>query len=160
MSGMGGMSGMEAGLSDVGLWAAFLLGLAGGFSHCLVMCGPLVTAASLARGSGTSCAAAGVRRGPVWFQIAYHAGRLSTYALLGGLLGLLGGAGALAGLESPFDFGAPTGWLKVVAGALMVVTGVLMFAAAMSGTAARLPEPTAPIARSAWFARATKALLG
>ena len=39
-------------LAGAGLWAAFLLGLTGGFGHCLAMCGPLVAATSLAEGEG------------------------------------------------------------------------------------------------------------
>lgn len=57
------------------LYAAFTLGLLGSL-HCVGMCGPLMLAA--ATGGG-------------WKNpLIYQAGRLSTYLLLGGLLGGLG----------------------------------------------------------------------
>ena len=82
-----------ANLSALSLWGAFLLGLAGGFGHCLAMCGPFVAAASLADGTAVRRGVrAGARRSGV-FQLAYHLGRLSTYALIGAFLGLLGRPG-------------------------------------------------------------------
>ncbi|MCM2323851.1 MAG: sulfite exporter TauE/SafE family protein [Oligoflexia bacterium] len=54
-------------------WAVLVASLAGS-AHCVGMCGPLVTAAS---------------RGPV-SVLAYHLGRLGSYALLGLLAGLAG----------------------------------------------------------------------
>ncbi len=59
------------------LIAAFTLGLLGSL-HCVGMCGPLMLAANTA-GGGT------------WRQpLVYQAGRLTTYLLLGALLGGLG----------------------------------------------------------------------
>lgn len=62
-------------------------GLAGSL-HCIGMCGPILLAFSQAAGTGLPAPAA---RGaaPVEF-LAYHAGRLWTYALLGFLAGSLG----------------------------------------------------------------------
>lgn len=69
---------------SLSLGAALLLGLLGS-SHCLGMCG----------GIGAALGAASDRR---WsLALLYHLGRIGSYALLGGLLGLLVqiGAGAL-----------------------------------------------------------------
>jgi len=151
-----------AGLGSVGLWAAFLLGLSGGFGHCLAMCGPFVAAASLAEGravSGASDATAAAPRRTLGFQVGYHAGRLTTYALLGALLGLLGQAGALAALSGPFSPESATRWLKLLAGAAMVATGVVLLASSLRSRGWKVPEPTRLIADRPWFTRATASLL-
>lgn len=72
------------------LMAGLLLGLLGS-AHCLGMCGPLVLAV------GTPCgrAALGARLAYVG---AYHAGRITTYAVLGVAAGLVGQLGVLAGV--------------------------------------------------------------
>jgi uncharacterized protein len=158
---MGGHVQMSAAnLSALSLWGAFLLGLAGGFGHCLAMCGPFIAAASLA--DGTACGAAagargGVRRSGI-FQLAYHLGRLGTYVLLGAVLGLLGEAGALATLGGPFSPTGVTQWLKVAAGVLMLAMGVAMLVAWIRGRRASLPEPTAWVASLPWFGRAVSRL--
>lgn len=64
--------------------AGFILGLAASV-HCIVMCGPLMMMVLSAR----------ERRGRAAFL--YHAGRLTTYALLGVIAGALGNLAALAG---------------------------------------------------------------
>jgi len=68
------------------LGAMLLLGLASGV-HCVGMCGGIVTAFSTIQ----------VNPGPQWKrQILFNAGRISTYAALGGMAGALGyAAGAL-----------------------------------------------------------------
>lgn len=64
---------------------AFMAGLLYS-AHCLGMCGGLVAALSMA----------GNRlRAGFAFQLCYHAGRLCTYALIGGVVGWLGSAIAL-----------------------------------------------------------------
>ena len=63
----------------------FLIGLLGG-THCVGMCGGIVGALSMGNG----------QRGVL--QLAYNAGRISSYALAGALAGMLGEAGvALSG---------------------------------------------------------------
>lgn len=75
--------------------AMFLTGLAGGFGHCTTMCGPFVMAQVAGGIAG---------RGPVeaapppmlsrlrgGLLLPYHAGRLTTYAALGGAVGGLSG---------------------------------------------------------------------
>jgi len=150
---------MSSNLSTLSLWGAFLLGLTGGFGHCLAMCGPFVAAASVTD-SEAVCgvgARAGTRRSGV-FQLAYHMGRLGTYMLLGALLGLLGEAGALSSVTGPFSPVGITQFLKLAAGAMMVVMGVVLLVAWARGLKARLPEPTAAIASMPWFGRTVSRL--
>jgi len=155
---MGGNVQMSAAnLSALSLWGAFLLGLAGGFGHCLAMCGPFVAAASLADGAACGAGSSGARRSGI-FQLAYHVGRLGTYALLGALLGLLGEAGALATLGGPFSPTGITRWLKLSAGALMLAMGIVMLIAWIRGRRANLPEPTGWVAALPWFGRAVARL--
>jgi uncharacterized protein len=91
---------------------ALASGLLVGFGHCAAMCGPLVGSLALA------AAPSGARR-TLAGQLAYHAGRLTTYALVGGVMGATGAfvnlAGRLAGLQDAIGIGA---------GILLVVVGV------------------------------------
>jgi sulfite exporter TauE/SafE len=65
---------------------ALVTGLLGS-GHCIGMCGGLVAALSLSSG----------RRAGVAFHVLYHAGRVSTYTLIGALAGWLGMAAARSG---------------------------------------------------------------
>jgi sulfite exporter TauE/SafE len=91
---------------------AFATGLLGGFGHCLGMCGPIVGSLALATGS------LGARRSMAG-QLAYHAGRITTYAALGAAMGLTGSfvnvAGRLAGVQQV---------VAVAAGVLMILLGL------------------------------------
>jgi hypothetical protein len=91
---------------------AFVTGLLGGFGHCLGMCGPLVGSFALASGT------LGARRS-VGGQLAYHAGRVTTYAALGAVMGLTGHfvnvAGSLAGVQ---------GVVSIAAGVAMILLGL------------------------------------
>lgn len=91
---------------------AFVTGLLGGFGHCIGMCGPLVGSLALAAGP------LGPRRSFAG-QLAYHGGRVTTYAALGAVMGLTGSfvnvAGRLAGVQEV---------VAVVAGVLMVLLGL------------------------------------
>jgi uncharacterized protein len=76
----------EVGQVDVLLM--FVLGLTSSL-HCTTMCGPLIAVASAPVGLGSG----GGRFRPkrlLWHQSAYHLGRAATYAVLGGMLALLG----------------------------------------------------------------------
>ena len=158
---------MSSNLSTLSLWGAFLLGLTGGFGHCLAMCGPFVAAASVTdseavcgvggRDGARTGARVGARRSGV-FQLAYHLGRLITYGLLGALLGLLGKAGALASVNGPFSPVGITQFLKFAAGAVMLAMGIVLLVAWARGRKARLPEPTAALAAMPWFGRAVARL--
>src|SRR4051812_31400610 len=71
------------------LWTAFLLGLVGSL-HCAGMCGPIAltipsTANSMSRF--------------VLGRIAYNAGRIGTYCLLGAFFGVIGKSLALIGWQ-------------------------------------------------------------
>lgn len=105
--------------------AAAATGLLSSFSHCLGMCGPLVASFGLAARPGQGAARAVVA------QLPYHLGRVTTYGVLGALLGATGAfvnvAGRLAGLA---DVAA------VAAGLLMVLLG--LGAAGVSGALRRL----------------------
>ena len=85
---------------------AFAIGLVGSF-HCLGMCGPIALAlpvhdqVSLRRWLG---------------RLSYNLGRITTYALLGGVLGLLGQSLAMAGLQQA---------LSVTLG-LLIILGVVL----------------------------------
>lgn len=100
-------------------------GLLGGFGHCVGMCGPLVGSMSLA-----AAPALGPRRAAAG-QALYNLGRVTTYAIVGGLMGLTGSfvnvAGRLAGLQEA---------VAVAAGLLMIAMG--LGAAGVSGWARRL----------------------
>jgi sulfite exporter TauE/SafE len=94
------------------LGTALAAGFTIGFGHCTAMCGPLVGSLALAAGpAGTARSLGG--------QLAYHAGRLTTYALLGAVMGATGAfvnvAGRLAGLSDA---------VAIAAGVLLVLVGV------------------------------------
>ncbi len=91
---------------------AFLTGLLGGFGHCAAMCGPLVGSFALASGP------LGPRRS-IGGQLAYHAGRVTTYGAVGAVMGLTGAfvdvAGRLAGVQHA---------VAIAAGVLMILLGL------------------------------------
>lgn len=100
-------------------------GLLGGFGHCVGMCGPLVGAVSLAAGPSMG------QRRLLAGHLLYNAGRITTYALLGGTMGMAGSfvnvAGRMAGLQDA---------VAVAAGALMILLG--LGAAGVAGWASRV----------------------
>jgi sulfite exporter TauE/SafE len=80
----------------VGLWLA---GLAGGPMHCAPMCGGFVlgqVSDRMARLPAERLCEAARLRGAL--LLPYHAGRMTTYALLGAAAGALGGRLAVGGL--------------------------------------------------------------
>jgi len=91
---------------------AFVTGFLGSFGHCAAMCGPLVGSLALA------AAPLGTRRSLAG-QLAYHAGRITTYAAVGAAMGLTGSfvnvAGRLAGVQQA---------VAIAAGVLMVLLGL------------------------------------
>jgi hypothetical protein len=70
-------------------WTAFLLGLVGSL-HCAGMCGPLALALPAAGNTPASY---------VLGRVAYNAGRIVTYCLLGIVFGLAGYTFLMAGLQ-------------------------------------------------------------
>jgi sulfite exporter TauE/SafE len=87
-------------------WAAISIGLVSSF-HCLGMCGPIAFALPLNRSSvATQFMGASV----------YNIGRLSTYAVLGVLFGLIGKSLVMAGAQRS---------LSIMAGVIMILSVVL-----------------------------------
>ena len=92
-------------------------GLLGGFGHCLGMCGPVVTSCSVV-----------IKDKRLFPHFLYNLGRISTYAFLGGIVGMtgsfLGIAGHLYGIQKYIMIFAGTsiilmgsglaGWLPVI----------------------------------------------
>lgn len=66
-------------MSSAPLFAMLLAGLAGGFGHCISMCGPLVVALSV-----------GEPRQGFLHHLLYNLGRVTTYSILGAIVGLSG----------------------------------------------------------------------
>jgi hypothetical protein len=106
------------------LLAAFFLGLAGSL-HCAAMCGPLVLAVNWARRPDPANPAAPGGAGLLQ-NIAYHAGRLVTYALLGSVSGLMGAAIVLAGFQR---------WISIAAGGLVLFGALVWFRGRGAGIA-------------------------
>jgi sulfite exporter TauE/SafE len=133
------------------LWAVFVVGLAGGFGHCIAMCGPLTAASALASGASASTrVGARARAGSVGlWQAAYHGGRLFAYGCIGALLGALGSVWALRGALGPLQK-----WVWVVAGALMVVMGLAVAGAPLLSRLGRAVEGGVGVASSGWYSRA------
>lgn len=75
---------------DSSLLILFASGLMGGFGHCIGMCGPVVAAVSLSRPDPRS----------VFPHLLYHLGRITTYSLLGGAVGL---SGSLVRVSIPIE---------------------------------------------------------
>ena len=100
---------------DAGYFLAFMTGLAGGFGHCIGMCGPVVASYALA-GAGSS---QGAIPAAVMQHLFYNAGRITTYSLLGAVMGLTGSfinvTGSLAGIQNA---------VAVLAGFMMLVMGL------------------------------------
>jgi sulfite exporter TauE/SafE len=89
--------------------------------HCVSMCGGFVTAYSL-RISGDQAGtgiAMGLQPGILWAHLLYNAGRLTTYAIIGGVMGLIGSfvaaSGQLMGIQS---------LASILAGAFMILVGL------------------------------------
>ena len=122
-----GVTGDAIGLSAVsGL--LFLAGLAGSLTHCVGMCGPFVLAqtAALLPKTGPYGELQRLRGAAL---IPYHMGRLTTYAGLGALMGV--GGGALTTL--PW-----MGWF--VAALLLTAAGALALAALGHGMGRATPS--------------------
>lgn len=99
---------MNTTLVLMGVMAA--TGLAGGFGHCLGMCGPIVIAYTSA-----------YRIGGLMPHVLYALGRITTYAMLGAAAGF---AGSLVPLAAPtMDIQR---WVMAATGALVMLMGLGM----------------------------------
>lgn len=92
----------------------FSIALVGGFGHCIGMCGGIVLAFSgkLANQNASKGRIVG-------FHFLYNLGRISTYVLLGALVGALG---SMFSLNSTLR-----GLLFLIAGILMILAGLSLF---------------------------------
>lgn len=92
---------------------AFLAGLAGSL-HCLGMCGGIVAAVAM---TGRQCPLSS----RVLHQLLYNLGRITTYTVMGGAAGFLGGSLSLLELrEASF-------WFMAAAYAFVLLIGILSF---------------------------------
>ena len=82
-----------------------------GFGHCIGMCGPIVVFLTLNLKG----------RSVLFSHLLYNSGRITTYALLGGLMGL---TGSFTRLSSGMEIIQK--WAMVFAGLLIVVMGLAM----------------------------------
>ncbi len=82
-----------------------------GFGHCIGMCGPIVVSMSLSLGE----------KGIILHHLLYSVGRVTTYTVLGGLVGL---TGSFAGVTAPME-GLQKGVL-IFAGLLIIAMGLAM----------------------------------
>ncbi len=90
--------------------------------HCVSMCGGFVAAYSL-RISGSQSAAlslASVFRPQIlWSHLLYNAGRLTTYAIIGGAMGVIGSFVAASG-----NMIGVQGLARILAGVFMILLGL------------------------------------
>jgi len=101
---------------DATLLSAFLVGLLGS-THCLGMCGGIVSALTLGL-------RADIRRSP-WtiapYLLAYNTGRIASYMIAGGLVGVL--SAQLFGLAPP----AQANWIaRLVSAGFMIALGLYL----------------------------------
>jgi len=100
------------------LAAVFMIGLLGGFSHCIGMCGPFVMTYTLKLSENSA-----VVKPHFWQQfyphLLYNSGRVLTYIFLGQLFGLLGQT-----LGHVVAFKGFQGGLMFFAGVVMVLIGL------------------------------------
>lgn len=82
-----------------------------GFGHCIGMCGPIVVSFSLSLGKGNIYLPHGL----------YHAGRVLTYTILGGIMGATGSFTAVTAHMAGIQKG-----VFIFAGLLIVVMGLAM----------------------------------
>ena len=103
-------------MPELSLVAAFLTGLLGG-AHCVGMCGGIVAAMSM-QAPGPDAAG---RRQPFAFHLAYNAGRVASYVLVGALAGLVGSAAFLSDSLLPLQKG-----LYLVAQVVLILLGLYL----------------------------------
>jgi sulfite exporter TauE/SafE len=115
----------------VDLTLALSTGLAMSIGHCAGMCGPLVSAFGAAQGLGEKGNVGALRA-----LSLYHAGRLTSYAILGALFGWLGESAGLDSLNSRVG-----GTLSIAAGLLLLifVAGLLGWFPFVTWIETRLP---------------------
>ena len=106
---------MTAAQSSVELAVVFSTGLMISVGHCVGMCGPIAVAFSAAQGGSRRSSLGGA-------LLTYQAGRVTTYALIGALFGLLGSTLGWSRYGN-----AAQGGISLFAGALMVALALGLF---------------------------------
>lgn len=109
------------------IWAGFILGLLGSL-HCVGMCGPLAMALPLSSKEKLQV---------IFQSLIYNLGRISTYALMGLFMGLMGWGIALAGYQKLFS---------ILLGAALIISAIFSFSLEQR------------LLRNAWFHRAINLL--
>jgi len=92
-------------------WVFLTTGFTVGFGHCIGMCGPIVISISLNLKD----------KNTIWPHVLYHAGRVTTYSLLGGIMGMTGSFVMVTSEIALIQKG-----VLIFAGVLIVFMGVLM----------------------------------
>jgi sulfite exporter TauE/SafE len=105
-------------MSSAPLLAMLLSGLAGGFGHCINMCGPVVGVLSV-----------GETRKGILHLLLYNLGRITTYTILGAMVGLSG------------SFLVLTASIEHLQKAIMIIAGLSIILMGLS-TAEWLPLPS------------------
>ena len=122
---------------ETGYFLAFTTGVLGGFGHCIGMCGPLVASYALAQASVPQPFL--IRMVP---HLLYNSGRITTYALIGGVMGLSGSfvnvAGRLAGIQNI---------VAVITGVAMIFMGLSIVG--IGAKTAWIEKKNLPILRAA-----------
>ena len=120
-----------------GYLLAFMTGIIGGFGHCIGMCGPLV--ASYAMAGAAPSRSLITRMVP---HALYNTGRITTYALIGGIMGLSGSfinvAGRLADIQNI---------VAILAGVMMIMMGLSI--TGLIGTTAWIEKRNFSVLRAA-----------
>ena len=88
----------------------FISGFLGGFGHCMGMCGPVVAAYALHP----------IKKSYLP-QLLYNLGRITTYSIIGGVMGL---TGSFAGVINPVE--NFQNMIMAVIGLLMVIMGLVV----------------------------------
>jgi sulfite exporter TauE/SafE len=132
---------------ETGYILALTTGIIGGFGHCIGMCGPLVASFTLAGPTQP-----GSRIGRIAPQMLYNSGRITTYTLIGGVMGLSGSfinvAGKLANIQNS---------VAVLAGVIMILMGISITGG--RGNTAWIEKHNTPILRAATGIRASSSSL-
>jgi len=131
----------------MGYLLALTTGILGGFGHCIGMCGPLVVSYALVHAAPPQ---------PIFIRIAphvlYNLGRITTYAFIGGIMGLSGSfvniAGRLAGIQNV---------VAIAAGVMMIFMGLSI--AGIGGTTAWIEKHNLSVLRTAQSVHASSSIL-
>jgi uncharacterized protein len=100
-------------------WVFLITGFTVGFGHCIGMCGPIVIMYSLKIKSEKSN----------WPHLLYHAGRITTYSILGGVMGITG------------SFTLVTAYIAGIQKGILIFSGILIIIMGLttSGWLTKLP---------------------